>query len=97
MIVPRYGMGDDTTAPTLPDLSGVMDFASQSFAIGSVSLPLWGWAIGAIVAMSLFSSITAPGREYEEKARKLRQEYSVRGRLRKRASKVKKGFGVAFS
>lgn len=81
------GIFDDLGADPLGMIGG---FLTESYG----PLPMWAWIAGAGIAW--YWLFMPSGREYREKRRRLRSEYTGYSRISRRAKKVGRGAREAF-
>ena len=78
-----------TTSSFLPSLPNFQSLTSNWLALGAGGLLLWWLAVG-----SPKKSAKQKAREaYERKLKKIDEEYSVRGRLKRAGSRARSGLG----
>ena len=86
------GLGqDEQPVPSGTDWGAMLQgFFTQQFG----PLPLWAWTGGALLLWSWL--FTPGGSEYREKSRRLREEHTGIGRIRRRGKRVSSGLKAAI-
>ena len=104
MLVPRYGMGDDTTGAVATNPLDVLSNMTLGSITGQVPgfltqqvgpLPMWAWA-GAAFLVSYWLFFPS-GSEYRRKKRELKAEHTGVARIRRRGRRARSGLKQVVS